>query len=150
MSVPTYLVTVHSNLCGGTRHLTVWYRYLPYRMHFLDICRYRYPVFFVLNHRNSPITSTVGTGYHGSAKFDVSMYGTFVALSSCCKLKFCNYRLSNRKGDRAGPPRASNPKTPDKEIKENAANSKDADFRGIYANARFALRHFLFKGTVGR
>jgi hypothetical protein len=46
----------------------------------------------------------------------------------------------NRKGDRAGPPRSNNAKTPDKEMKENAASLKDADsFKGIYANARFVL-----------
>jgi hypothetical protein len=46
----------------------------------------------------------------------------------------------NRKGDRAGPPRSNNAKTPDKEMKENAASLKDADsFKGIYANARFVF-----------
>ncbi len=46
----------------------------------------------------------------------------------------------NRKGDRAGPPRSNNAKTPDKEMKETAASLKDADsFKGIYANARFVF-----------
>ncbi len=47
----------------------------------------------------------------------------------------------NRKGDRAGPPRANSAKTPDKEVKESgAAGLKDAEnFPGIYTNARSDL-----------
>jgi hypothetical protein len=59
----------------------------------------------------------------------------------------------NRKGDRAGPPRSNNAKTPDKEMKENAASLKDADsFKGIYANARFffyiVVARYISCGTV--